>query len=290
MKKLKKAEVKALDEKIATKQKLIAVNSDLDKAVKANTTNEGKNYADAENVQAKFNKTKKENDKYTSVLVMQNVIGGKKFKKEADGTYTVTDNGNNLVEANKVFDDSFGSVYGQALQAVNRYNDFSIREKEYKFALEQQYKDLKAKLDLVNFGFKLGAKYTGVKNLTLTADGVFGGRHHSAYDQLLKFPAYTTGYVKLHAGAKYDFKLLNDKLVVSPEGNVTAKFTDIYAGICNPSLVLAPKVSVSYKPMDALKVAGSVELPINFGLNTLGDFGYQSTSIKGALNMKYEWK
>ncbi|WP_375168102.1 hypothetical protein ABZU05_04600 [Sneathia vaginalis] len=42
--------------------------------------------------------------------------------------------------------------------------------------------------------------------------------------------------------------------------------------------------------MDALKVAGSVELPINFGLNTLGDFGYQSTSIKGALNMKYEWK
>ena len=287
---IKKAEVKALDEKIATKQKLIAVNSDLDKAVKANTTNEGKNYADAENVQAKFNKTKKENDKYTSVLVMQNVIGGKKFKKEADGTYTVTDNGNNLVEANKVFDDSFGSVYGQALQAVNRYNDFSIREKEYKFALEQQYKDLKAKLDLVNFGFKLGAKYTGVKNLTLTADGVFGGRHHSAYDQLLKFPAYTTGYVKLHAGAKYDFKLLNDKLVVSPEGNVTAKFTDIYAGICNPSLVLAPKVSVSYKPMDALKVAGSVELPINFGLNTLGDFGYQSTSIKGALNMKYEWK
>ena len=287
---IKKAEVKALDEKIAAKQKLIDVNSDLDKAVKANATNEGKNYADAENVQAKFNKTKKENDKYTSVLVMQNVIGGKKFKKEADGTYTVTDNGNNLVEANKVFDDSFGSVYGQALQAVNRYNDFSIREKEYKFALEQQYKDLKAKLDLVNFGFKLGAKYTGVKNLTLTADGVFGGRHHSGFSQIHKFPAYTTGYVKLHAGAKYDFKLLNDKLVVSPEGNVTAKFTDIYAGICNPSLVLAPKVSVSYKPMDALKVAGSVELPINFGLNTLGDFGYQSTSIKGALNMKYEWK
>ncbi|MBE3031513.1 hypothetical protein IMK15_06055, partial [Sneathia sp. DSM 16631] len=84
--------------------------------------------------------------------------------------------------------------------------------------------------------------------------------------------------------------LLNDKLVVSPEGNVTAKFTDIYAGICNPSLVLAPKVSVSYKPMDALKVAGSVEVPVNFGLNTLGDFGYQSTGIKGALNMRYEWK
>ena len=286
---IKKAEVKALDEKIATKQKLIAVNSDLDKAVKANATNEGKNYADAEKAQADFNRNKKENEKHTLVLGMVNVIAGKKFKKEADDTYTVSDNGNDAV-ADTVYNSIITSDYGQALQAVNALNDFSIREKAYKFALEQQYKGLKAKLDLVNFGFKLGAKYTGVKNLTLTADGVFGGRHHSGFSQIHKFPAYTTGYVKLHAGAKYDFKLLNDKLVVSPEGNVTAKFTDIYAGICNPSLVLAPKVSVSYKPMDALKVAGSVEVPVNFGLNTLGDFGYQSTSIKGALNMKYEWK
>ena len=286
---IKKAEVKALDEKITAKQKLIAANSDLDKAVKANATNEGKNYADAENEQAKFNRNKKENDKYTLVLGMQNVIAGKKFKKEADDTYTVSDNSNDAV-ADTVYNSIVDTEYGKALQVVNRYNDFSFGEKAYKFALEQQYKGLKAKLDLVNFGFKLGAKYTGVKNLTLTADGVFGGRHHSGFSQIHKFPAYTTGYVKLHAGAKYDFKLLNDKLVVSPEGNVTAKFTDIYAGICNPSLVLAPKVSVSYKPMDALKVAGSVELPINFGLNTLGDFGYQSTSIKGALNMKYEWK
>ncbi|MFG5919188.1 hypothetical protein ACFFBA_000587, partial [Sneathia vaginalis] len=285
---IKKAEVKALTDKKTDKQKLIAINSDLYKAANDNDGATGKAYAVAENEQAKFNRNKKESDKYALVLGMQNVIADKKFNKGADDTYTVADNG--TVEANKVFNDSFGSVYGQALQAVNRYNDFSIREKEYKFALEQQYKDLKAKLDLVNFGFKLGAKYTGVKNLTLTADGVFGGRHHSGFSQIHKFPAYTTGYVKLHAGAKYDFKLLNDKLVVSPEGNVTAKFTDIYAGICNPSLVLAPKVSVSYKPMDALKVAGSVEVPVNFGLNTLGDFGYQSTSIKGALNMKYEWK
>ena len=288
---IKKAEVKALNEKITAKQKLINATvgseSELVKTVKADTTNKGKAYADAENKQAKFNRDKKESDKYALVLGMQNVIAGKKFNKGADDTYTVADNG--AVDATKVFNDSFGSDYGQALQGVNSLNDFSFREKEYKLELER-YKDLKAKLDLVNFGFKLGAKYTGVKNLTLTADGVFGGRHHSGFSQIHKFPAYTTGYVKLHAGAKYDFKLLNDKLVVSPEGNVTAKFTDIYAGICNPSLVLAPKVSVSYKPMDALKVAGSVEVPVNFGLNTLGDFGYQSTSIKGALNMKYEWK
>lgn len=91
-------------------------------------------------------------------------------------------------------------------------------------------------------------------------------------------------------GAKYDFKLLNDKLVVSPEGNVTATFTDIYAGLCNPSLVLTPKVSVEYKPVDALKVSGSVEVPVNFGMKGLKEFGYLNTGIKGALNMRYEWK
>ena len=205
-------------------------------------------------------------------------VSTKKYKKDNSGKTPA-----------QFYEEITKNEYGNALELVNKYNDFDFAKKGYEEAIKGA-KGVTAKLDLVNFGFKLGAKYTGVKNLTLTADGVFGGRHHSAYDQLLKFPAYTTGYVKLHAGAKYDFKLLNDKLVVSPEGNVTAKFTDIYAGICNPSLVLAPKVSVSYKPMDALKVAGSVEVPVNFGLNTLGDFGYQSTSIKGALNMKYEWK
>ena len=141
--------------------------------------------------------------------------------------------------------------------------------------------------NLVNFGFKLGAKYTGVKNLTLTADGVFAGRYHSLFDKTIK---YTTGYVKLHTGAKYDYKLLNDKLVVSPEGNVTTTFADIYAGLCNPSLVLAPKVSVSYKPVDALNVSGSVEVPVNFGMKGIKEFEYLNTGIKGAFNMKYEWK
>ena len=58
----------------------------------------------------------------------------------------------------------------------------------------------------------------------------------------------------------------------------------------NPSLVLAPKVSVEYNPMETLKVSGSVEVPVNFGINTLGDFTFKNTSIKGAFNMKYEWK
>lgn len=181
------------------------------------------------------------------------------------------------------------SAYGTLAEALNKAKNNLDLEKEYKEKVEAT-KMFTAKLDLVNFGFKLGAKYTGVKNLTLTADGVFGGRHHSGFDQLLKYPSYTTGYVKLHAGAKYDYKLLSDKLVVSPEGNVTATFADIYAGLCNPSLVLAPKVSVSYKPVDALKVSGSVEVPVKFELNDFREFVYKNTSIKGSLNMRYEWK
>lgn len=70
---------------------------------------------------------------------------------------------------------------------------------------------LVSKLDLVNFGFKLGAEYTGVKNLTL-------------------------------------------------------------------------------KPVDALKISGSVEVTINFGMKGIKEFRYLNTGINGALNMRYEWK
>ena len=180
--------------------------------------------------------------------------------------------------------------YLQAQKALKDYKKALDIKEEYKNFVERYKEYGNAKLDLVNFGAKLGAKYTGVKNLTLTVDGVFAGRYHSGYNQLFKLPAYTTGYVKLHAGAKYDFKLLNDKLFVSPEGNVTTTFADIYAGICNPSLVLAPKVSVEYKPIEELKVKGSVEVPVRFGLNELNEFRYKNTGIKGSLNMRYEWK
>lgn len=216
------------------------------------------------------------------------------FKKDDNSKYSKngeTYEENNIASEGKtprqIFDEIGKTKYGKALEKVKK-NNLDL-EKEYKEKVEAT-KMFTAKLDLVNFGFKLGAKYTGVKNLTLTADGVFAGRHHSGFDQLLKYPSYTTGYVKLHTGAKYDFKLLNDKLVVSPEANVTATFADIYAGIVNPSLVLAPKVSVEYNPMETLKVVGSVEVPVNFGRTGINEFGYQSTSIKGAFNMKYEWK
>ena len=174
--------------------------------------------------------------------------------------------------------------YGKALDKVKKLEE---KIEQTRNGIINAVNIQKYNSDLVNFGFKLGAKYTGVKNLTLTADGVFAGRHHSLFDKTIK---YTTGYVKLHTGAKYDFKLLNDKLVVSPEANVTATFADIYAGMVNPSLVLAPKVSVEYNPMETLKVSGSVEVPVNFGRTGINEFGYQSTSIKGAFNMKYEWK
>ncbi|MBE3031544.1 hypothetical protein IMK15_06260, partial [Sneathia sp. DSM 16631] len=209
-----------------------------------------------------------------------------KYKLE-DGKVTAIDNNNGStgqqLETTLTTDPVAGAK--KALEDIK--NKFP--EELYK-AAKKATAGLVSKVDLVNFGAKLGAKYTGVKNLTLTADGVFAGRYHSAYDKLFKYPAYTTGYVKLHAGAKYDFKLLNDKLVVSPEGNVTATFADIYAGICNPSLVLAPKVSVEYKPIEELKVKGSVEVPVRFGLNEFNEFGYKNTGIKGSLNMRYEWK
>ena len=239
--------------------------------------NEGVNYANAQYKKDSFSEESFKSNTNTS-----------KYKKNAT-THKYEKSRDNDAKTPNVFYTATKTEYGNALALVNKYNAFDFAQETYKEAIKHT-KGITAKLDLVNFGFKLGAEYKGVKNLTLTADGVFAGRYHSGYDQLLKFPAYTTGYVKLHAGAKYDFKLLNDKLIVSPEGNVTAKFTDIYAGLCNPSLVLAPKVSVEYKPIEELKVKGSVEVPVRFGLNEINEFGYKNTGIKGSLNMRYEWK
>ncbi|WP_439932214.1 hypothetical protein [Sneathia vaginalis] len=238
----------------------------------------GKKLAKAEYNKEVFLHEEKENKK------IKNIIKDLVFKKEADGSYKIATSGD--VKANDVYDIT-KSEYGKALATKESYENYS--KNKYNEAINT-LSEYKAKIDLVNFGFKLGTKYTGVKNLTLTADSVFAGRHHSGYDQLLKFKPYTTGYIKLHTGAKYDFKLLNDKLVVSPEANATTTFADIYAGTVNPSLVLAPKVSVEYNPIETLKVSGSVEVPVKFGLNQFEEFGYRSTSIKGALNMKYEWK
>ena len=223
---------------------------------------------------AKFEKENFDMENFKSSLM--------KVKKNAQGKYEPDNNG---TEVYKYWNTYRNTAYGQLEEMENRAN---IQDSYNRFV--KSISRFKAKLDLVNFGAKLGAKYTGVKNLTLTADGVFAGRYHSKYNQILKFPGYTTGYVKLHAGAKYDFKLLNDKLVVSPEGNITATFADIYAGICDPSLVLAPKVSLEYKPIEELKVKGSVEVPVKFGLNEVREFGYKNTGIKGTLNMRYEWK
>ena len=205
-----------------------------------------------------------------------------KVKKNAQGKYEPNENGTPVFDYWNAYRNT---AYGQLEEVKNRAE---IQDSYNRFV--KSISRFKAKLDLVNFGAKLGAKYTGVKNLTLTADGVFAGRYHSKYNQLLKFPGYTTGYVKLHVGAKYDFKLLNDKLVVSLEENITATFADIYAGICDPSLVLSPKVSLEYKPIEELKVKGSIEVPVKFGLNEFREFGYKNTGIKGTLNMRYEWK
>ena len=277
------SKIKEIKDKIDANSKLIGANSDLRKAVLSDVYGgKGIAYANAEYSREDFSRIEEKNKGD-----IKNILAGEKFKKGNNDYVLGNSNNTDVVNADSVFD-KIDSKYGKALEVVKKYNKVSMSKKAYtssvnKYGLEKR--------DLVNFGAKLSAKYTGVKNLTLTADGVFAGRYHSKYyNQLLKFPGYTTGYVKLHAGAKYDFKLLNDKLVVSPEGNITVTFADIYAGICDPSLVLAPKVSLEYKPIEELKVKGSIEVPVKFGLNEFREFGYKNTGIKGALNMRYEWK
>ena len=143
---------------------------------------------------------------------------------------------------------------------------------------------VKAPEHQLNYGVKLGAKYTGIENLTLKANGVFGASTHRG---LLPMQNYTLGFVKLDAGAKYDYKV-TDKFVVSPELNTTVKFSDITKDSFNSELVLAPKVSAKYTPIDKLDISGEVEVPIKWN----GDktkFGFNSATIKTGVNVKYTW-
>ena len=133
-----------------------------------------------------------------------------------------------------------------------------------------------------NYGVKLGAKYTGVENLTLKANGVFGASTHRG---LLPMQNYTLGFVKLDAGAKYDYKV-TDKFVVSPELNTTVKFSDITKDNFNSELVLAPKVSAKYTPIDKLDISGEVEVPIKWS-GDKAKFGFDNATIKTGVNVKY---
>ena len=136
----------------------------------------------------------------------------------------------------------------------------------------------------INYGVKLGAKYTGVENLTLKANGVFGASTHRG---LFPMQNYTLGFVKLDAGAKYDYKV-TDKFVVSPEFNTTVKFSDITKDNFKSELVLAPKVSAKYTPIDKLDISGEVEVPIKWS-GDKAKFGFDNATIKTGVNVKYTW-
>ncbi|MBE3031288.1 hypothetical protein IMK15_04845 [Sneathia sp. DSM 16631] len=153
--------------------------------------------------------------------------------------------------------------------------DSAIKELSYDKKVYALINSSKSSADLVNFGVKLGFKYEDIKNLTLTLDGVFGGTYHSEFVSLKKFPSYTTSYIKLHAGAKYEYK------GISPEINITTKFVNLV-----PELVLAPKLSVERDIVEHIKAKGFIEAPIKFGGK---EFKYIDTSIKGGISLRYSW-
>lgn len=145
----------------------------------------------------------------------------------------------------------------------------------------------------VSYGTILGVKYTGVKNLTLSGKGVFAG-YTDMKDQTVATDSTHQAYIKLHAGAKYDYKV-TDKFTVSPEFNATAVLDNLKGNTANgvvkaktTDLVLEPKVSMEYKPVESLVIKGNVAVPVKFGQDS-NKFNYTQTSLKTSLNVKYTW-
>lgn len=191
-----------------------------------------------------------------------------KFKFDEQGNRTTGANGKTIGELETKLKDN--EYYKKKEDLDSAIKALSYDEKEYDLINAS-----KASADLVNFGVKLGFKYEDIKNLTLTLDGVFGGTYHSEFVSLKKFPSYTTSYIKLHAGAKYEYK------GISPEINITTKFVNLV-----PELVLAPKLSVERDIVEHIKAKGFIEAPIKFGGK---EFKYIDTSIKGGISLRYSW-
>ena len=142
-------------------------------------------------------------------------------------------------------------------------------------------------IDLVNYGVSAKAEYKGVENLTLTGKTTLSGLSLIGHTQNATVAKHI-GIFNFAAGAKYDYKV-NDKFTVSPEVNGDVKFFATKGAVVGTVLTLAPKVSAEYKPIEDLTVGGSIAVPVTFA-GTPDDFNYLNTSVKTALNIKYEWK
>ena len=169
--------------------------------------------------------------------------------------------------------------------------------------------------DYVAYGVELNAEYKMLNDkLTLTGKSLLAGLHDRAFDGTLAQGSQLTktnaGVFVFDANAKYDYSV-TDKFTVSPEANANlelkvAKKADKL--VTKPTLTLTPKVSAKYVPVEGLTIEGEVSVPVKFGVVTksfektaadadtydstkaVNGFGYDSTSIKTSLNLKYEWK
>ena len=165
--------------------------------------------------------------------------------------------------------------------------------------------------DYVTYGVELNAEYKMLNDkLTLTGKSLLAGGHDRVFDgtaqgsQLTKTNA---GVFVFDANAKYDYSV-TDKFTLSPEANANLELLVVKPAdklVTKPTLTLTPKVSAKYVPVEGLTIEGVVSVPVKFELVTksfekdtttnkytkaVSGFGYDSTSIKTSLNLKYEWK
>jgi len=165
--------------------------------------------------------------------------------------------------------------------------------------------------DVVLYGVELGAEYKMLNDkLTLTGKSLLAGIHGKKIDETKddvaqKLVKGNSGVFVFDANAKYDYSV-TDKFTVSPEANANLELHVFKLGkdvVTKPELTLTPKVSAKYVPVEGLTIEGVVSVPVKFGVvksfekDTTGKytkevkgFGYDSTSIKTSLNLKYEWK
>lgn len=161
--------------------------------------------------------------------------------------------------------------------------DTEITGKVYTDHLTSKFDD--GRNHFVRSGLRGEVVYKGAyEGLTLTGKTHLGMSHW-------KNPKDTafTGHnyvVELGGKAAYEYKV-TDKFVVTPElgADYTAKFEN---GVTH-DLTVTPGVKGEYKPVENLTLTGKVSTPVDFTNKDKKAFGYDKTSLKSELNVKYTW-
>lgn len=147
--------------------------------------------------------------------------------------------------------------------------------------IQNEMLELKMQLsNILIYGFNFGIKYTGIKNLTLSANATMG---QQIYKELNKKETVA----KLNINEKYNINI-SKNLALIQELDTTFIFENIKANSFDPSLKLTPTIKARYSSENGFNVNLGINVPLTFK-NKSNKLHYDSLTVNPFLEIQYMW-